>query len=100
MQRYIYLCSSEIFRDSDGLLINHSVSLKLGHLIGLDGVDQLSGGILLAESGMGKSWFLEQLRSSLENRSVHLFKLGEYEDSAGLRADFEAKLTLSKDAIS
>ena len=62
------------------------------NLIGLNEVVKLPGGILLAEGGMGKTTFMEQLKASLHGQSVHLFKLWEYVRNPGY---FEDNLTAS-----
>ena len=89
--RYLYPSGSEIWQDPNGLLINLS-SMPQPNLIGLNDVVKLSGGILLAEGGMGKTTFMEQLKASLHGQSVHLFKLCEYVGNPGY---FEANLTAS-----
>lgn len=96
VQRYLYPCGSEIWLDSNGLLVSSSGSLWHKKLIDLGGVAELSGGILLAEGGMGKTTFMEQLRDSIQNQSIHLFKLGEYVgDPVGFRTDLDANLASS-----
>lgn len=89
--RYLYPSGSEIWQDPNGLLINLS-SLPQPNLIGLNEVVKLPGGILLAEGGMGKTTFMEQLKASLHGQSVHLFKLWEYVRNPGY---FEDNLTAS-----
>ena len=74
--RYLYPSGSEIWQDPNGLLINLS-SIPQPNLIGLNEVVELPGGILLAEGGMGKTTFMEQLKDSLHDQPVHLFKLCE-----------------------
>ncbi len=45
---------------------------------------------------MGKTTFMEQLKNSIQDRPVHLFKLGEYVGDPGAFArDLDAKLTAS-----
>lgn len=86
--------------DSNGLLVNTSRSLGNDKLIGSCNAADLPGGILLAEGGMGKTTFMEQLRGSILNRSVHLFKLGEYVgDSGAFSRDLEANLTALKSSV-
>jgi len=96
VQRYLYPCGSQIWLDSNGLLVCSSGSLWHKKLIDLGGVAKLPGGILLGEGGMGKTTFMEQLRDSLQDRSVLLFKLGEYVgDPGGFRTDIDANLAPS-----
>ncbi len=96
VQRNLYPTGSEIWVDSNGLLVSSSGSLWHEKLIGSCNAVELPGGILLAEGGMGKTTFMEQLRDSLQDRSVHLFKLGEYVgDPGSFTKDLEASLTAS-----
>ena len=95
VDRYLYPSGSEIWQEPNGLLSNFS-SIPQPNLIGLNDVVKLSGGILLAEGGMGKTTFMEQLKDSLHGQPVHLFKLCEYVgDPGGFRIDFEANLAAS-----
>lgn len=102
VQRYLYPSGSEISVDSNGLLVSSSVDLwRQKLLIGPDQAAKLPGGILLAEGGMGKTTFMEQLRDSLQDRSLPLFKLGEYVgDPGAFSNDLDASLTVSASCIS
>ncbi len=94
VDRYLYRSGSEIWQEPNGLLSNFS-SIPQPNLIGLNDVVKLPGGILLAEGGMGKTTFMEQLED-LHGQPVHLFKLYEYiGDPGGFSIDFEANLTAS-----
>ncbi len=95
VDRYLYRSGSEIWQEPNGLLSNYS-SIPQPNLIGLNDVVKLPGGILLAEGGMGKTTFMEQLKDLLHGQPVHLFKLWKYGgDPVGFRTAFEANLTAS-----
>ena len=94
VDRYLYPSSRKIWRQDPNCLLINSSSISQPDLIGLNEVVELPGGILLAEGGMGKTTFMEQLKASLHGQSVHLFKLCEYVgDPGGFRIDLEANLT-------
>ena len=96
VQRNLYATGSKIWVDSNGLLASSSGRLWHEKLIGSCNAVELPGGILLAEGGMGKTTFMEQLRDSLQDRSVHLFKLGEYVgDPGSFSKDLQVSLTAS-----
>jgi hypothetical protein len=77
-------------------LVNPPRSPWDNELIGSCNASELPGGILLAEGGMGKTTFMEQMKGLLLNRSVHLLKLGEYVgDSGAFIKDLEMKLSAS-----
>ena len=98
IQRYLYPCESEVPLDSNGLLVSSSTSRWLygQNLIDLSQASQLPGGVLLAEGGMGKTKFMEQLKDSLQGRAFML-KLGEYVgDFNGLSAELDAALAPSE----
>jgi len=98
VQRYLYLCGSDIWLDSNGLLIGSAGSRWHKELISLGSVAELRGGVLLAEGGMGKTTFMAQLKDSIQGRSVRLFELGEYAgDLGGFSADYDFKLSLSEE---
>ena len=98
VKRYLYPCECDILLDSNGLLVDFSGSPWQANLKDLKQITDIPGGILLAEGGMGKTTFMEQLRDFLQDRPVHLLKLGEYVgDPAGFRTDLEARLATSRE---
>lgn len=98
VKRYLYPCECDILVDSNGLLVDFSGSPWQANLKDLEQITDIPGGILLAEGGMGKTTFMEQLGDFLQDRPVHLLKLGEYVgDPGGFRTDFEASLAASRE---
>lgn len=96
VERYIFPTGSNILVDSNGLLVNPPRSPSDNELISASNASELPGGILLAEGGMGKTTFMEQMKGLLLNRSVHLFKLGEYVgDPRAFIKDLEMELSES-----
>ena len=93
VQRYLYQSANELWLDSDGLLVSGEGSFSHKKLISQQEALALPGGVLLAEGGMGKTTFLEQLASSLEPECATLIKLGEYVgDSPGFQACLQQRL--------
>ena len=89
--RYIYPCDEDIYLDADGLLITEPLWFKTSKLLDEVSVAQLPGGILLAEGGMGKTVFMQQLKNELPDQKTTLIQLGEYRgDIDGFRIAFES----------
>ena len=87
--RYLHPCNAEIPLDANGLLSLISESYrKYTSLISLEEFAKLPGAILLAEGGMGKTTFMQQLKNQFPKGRAHLVELGRYSgDPTGLRED-------------
>ncbi len=70
VSRYLYPSNADILLDGNGLLQVSDSFRKYTSLISLEEFAELSGAILLAEGGMGKSTLMQQLKNQFEPRSV------------------------------
>ncbi len=89
INRYVCSCGSDILVDANGLLGPISKDfLKYTDLINLQEFAKLPGAILLAEGGMGKTTFMQQLKNQFPKGRAHLVELGRYSgDPNALRED-------------
>ena len=63
-------------------------------LIGIEAFPSLSGGVILAEGGSGKTTFLQQVAESI-GEGAKILRLGNYvNDPLGLRGEVDAFLEL------
>lgn len=95
VQRHVFPKDSGILLDEDGLLDKERYS----KLIELSDLTRGQSGILLAEGGMGKTIYMEQLASAINHQPVKMFKLGEYAGRVEkLEEDVEAFLREAADS--
>ncbi len=89
VNRYLYPCNAEVSLESTGLLPLISENYrKYTSLVSLEEFAKLPGAILLAEGGMGKTTFMQQLKNEFPQGRAHLVELGRYSgDPTGLRED-------------
>lgn len=88
VSRYLYPSNAYISLDGNGLLQVGDSFRKYTSLISLKEFAELSGAILLAEGGMGKSTLMRQLKNQFPDGQANLVELGRYSgDPAGLRED-------------
>jgi len=93
VQRYLYQSAEQLWLDSDGLLVSGEGSFLHEKLISQQEALALPGGVLLAEGGMGKTTFMEQLAGSLDPEHATLIKLGEFVgDSPGFQTCLQERL--------
>lgn len=87
VDRFLYPSGSNPPINSNGLLQNFSDdSRKYTDLINLNEISELSGGVLLAEGGMGKSTLMRQLKNIFPDEVSYLVELSFFSgDPAGLR---------------
>lgn len=100
IERYIYQCNEQIpFADSQGLFLS-GFFRERAEKYDLQKVFELEkGGIIIAEAGMGKTTFVEQLKDKF-SENVELIKLREYSnDSSGLKNDV-SEINQRKDKVS
>ena len=94
INRYVYpsynaKITLDVTLDVNGLLLPFSESYRKDTSIkSLEEFAKLPGAILLAEGGMGKTIFMQQLKNQFPDGQAHLVELGRYSaDPAGLRED-------------
>jgi hypothetical protein len=100
IERYIYPCGDgESSEFEEGLLLSGFLTEGLKQY-DLQKVFELEkGGIIIAEAGMGKTTFVEQLKDKF-SENVELIKLGEYSnDPSGLKNDVSEKNQQKKEKI-
>lgn len=93
LDRFVYPCDNdkEILLDDNGLLLVYEEFRKYSNIIDLSEFSQLHGAILLAEGGMGKTTFMNQLKSRFPVSQAFMIELGRYSgDPNGLRKDIES----------
>ena len=88
ISRYLYPSDADISLDSNGILQISENFRQYTSLINLEEFTELSGAILLAEGGMGKSTLMRQLKNQFPDGQANLVELGLYSgDPTGLRED-------------
>ena len=102
IERFLYNCDTldgcPAPIDSNGLLYSPD-SLRASEryrelLIGIEAFPFLSGGVILAEGGSGKTTFLQQVAESI-GEGAKVFRLGDYvNDAKGLRDEVDSFIDL------
>lgn len=99
IDRFLYQCDQEVQLDPDGLLLPHGNFFTPNNIISFEQFSKLSGAILIAEGGMGKSTLLKQLKG-LSPDTTLLMELALYNgDPEGFRSEIKSFLDSSSNSI-
>lgn len=91
IKRYLFPIQQEIKLDRSGLLILPTNTYFQPNAVDINQAVSMTGGIVIAEGGMGKTTWLQQLSRTLPDKSSLLIRLSEYiGDPNGLRSDIDS----------
>ena len=88
--RFIYRSTDEIWFDEYGFLIIPDVNYLQSRLIDLESAIELPGGILIAEGGMGKSYFAKAIVDRFSGKSEQIILAEFSNDSNGLEQKLDS----------